>query len=390
VSTTEPTPEAGTSRRQRRRQREERRGRTRFVVSFLVATVLTATAALWLTGVIDTGDATSRPTVARDPAPIVTHPTTTAAAATTKTKCRSPLTTTTPLKLWIGGDSLAGSLGPSLGSMTAATGVVAPVYDSRVSSGLANPKFFDWPKHATQEMARLNPEVVAFIIGTNDYTVPNATSTAKTLDGTGQPAWSAVYALQVEQMLQILIGGTTPGTTPRTVYWIGAPILKDTKMDAGAVQINEVAQEVIARHPGVTYIDAHTLFAGPDGGYTTTLTGLNGKQVRMRAGDGVHLTPDGGDLLADAVFQRLDARCHVQAQTVAGFTQPVIQSKGSTAIPGTGRTPSGSRAGSATTSTTATPATTAPSASTAPTTTLPSTSTSPTAPSTTADPPPPT
>ena len=50
--------------------------------------------------------------------------------------CRSPLTTTDPLRLWIGGDSLAGSLGPALGTLTAATGVVAPVFDSR---GLERP-----------------------------------------------------------------------------------------------------------------------------------------------------------------------------------------------------------------------------------------------------------
>ncbi|MBV8952031.1 MAG: hypothetical protein JOZ99_14230, partial [Actinobacteria bacterium] len=70
------------------------------------------------------------------------------------------LTPDQPLRLWIAGDSLAGSLGPSLGDMTAATGVVQPVYDSRVSSALTTPSFFDWPKHAAGEVARLQPEAV--------------------------------------------------------------------------------------------------------------------------------------------------------------------------------------------------------------------------------------
>ena len=82
-------------------------------------------------------------------------------------RCRT-LSTTDPLRLWVGGDSLAGSLGPALGTITGATGVVQPYFDSRVSSGLADPGFFDWPDHATTEMARLDPEVVVFIIGTND------------------------------------------------------------------------------------------------------------------------------------------------------------------------------------------------------------------------------
>ena len=71
--------------------------------------------------------------------------------------------------VWVGGDSLAGSLGPSFGTIAGATGVVQPYFHSRVSSGLANPAFFNWPTLANKEMARLNPEIVVFIISTNDY-----------------------------------------------------------------------------------------------------------------------------------------------------------------------------------------------------------------------------
>jgi hypothetical protein len=172
-------------------------------------------------------------------------------------------------------------------------------------------------------------------------------------------------------MLQILIG---PGPVRRTVYWIGAPILKDTRMDAGASQVSEVAREVIARHPEATYVDAHALFADASGKYTTTMTALDGKKVVVRAGDGVHLTPDGGDRLADAVMDLIDARCDVRGQAIAGVTQPVIQTKGSTAIPGTGRSPSnGSRTGSGTTPATASPTTAAP-VTTSPPSTAPPTS----------------
>src|SRR5262245_12220906 len=47
-----------------------------------------------------------------------------AAAATTTTGVRNcrPLSATDPLRLWVGGDSLAGSLGPSLGKLAGATG----------------------------------------------------------------------------------------------------------------------------------------------------------------------------------------------------------------------------------------------------------------------------
>jgi len=82
--------------------------------------------------------------------------------------CRTPLTSKDPLRLWIAGDSLAGSLGPALGEMTGGTGVVAPTFDTRPSSGLTSPAFFNWPEHAREEVARIDPEVVVFIIGAKD------------------------------------------------------------------------------------------------------------------------------------------------------------------------------------------------------------------------------
>ncbi len=132
-------------------------------------------------------------------------------------------------------------------------------------------------------------------------------------------------------MLQTLVA---PG---RTVYWVGAPILKDAKKDAGVQLINAAQQAVIARHPEVTYVDSYHLFSDPLGKYTQTIPGPYGKPVRMRAGDGIHFTPEGGDRLANAVYTLLDARCRVRSQAVPGVQQKVIQSKGSTQIPGTGR-----------------------------------------------------
>jgi hypothetical protein len=271
-------------------------------------------------------------------------------------RCRSPLTVDDPLRLWIGGDSLAGSLGPSLGEQAAATGIVATTYDSRVSSGLATPGFFDWPTHATTEMARLDPEVAVFIMGANDFNVPRA----QPVDATGQPEWKAKYELLVEQMLDILDGEGDR----RPVYWVGAPTMQDRRKDAGVREINEVARTVVARNPDATFVDAAALFAGADGKYTASLPDENGKSVRVRTGDGIHFTPAGGDRLADAVFGLLDDRCRVEAQAVPGATQPVTKTPGSSQVPGTHREPTTPE----TTPTTAAPVTTTTAAATTTTT----------------------
>ena len=304
------------SRRQLREEREQRSRRTRNVVLGVVVLLVLVGAAVVATGVVSFGGGDTKQAAGSVRASGATS-STIATTSTTGRKCRA-LSSADPLRLWVGGDSLAGSLGPSLGAITGATGVVQPYFDSRVSSGLSNPGFFNWPDQATKEMARLNPEVVVFIIGTNDYTTPTA-----------DDSWKADYAKRVDTMLGILGADGT-----RTVYWVGAPILRDDKMDAGASQVNAVAQEVVAKHPEATYIDAHKLFADTDGKFAQNLPDETGKVVTMRAGDGIHLTVDGGDYLARAVFTPLDAQCRITAQKVDGQTKQTIQTEGSTQVAG--------------------------------------------------------
>ncbi|HYV60633.1 MAG TPA: DUF459 domain-containing protein [Acidimicrobiia bacterium] len=260
-----------------------------------------------------------------------THPTTTTSTAAPVTgaaapTCRTPLTSTDPLRLWIGGDSLAGSLGPSLGDLTGKTGVVQPVFDARASSGLLSRGFLDWPKHAGDDMSLYNPEVTVFIIGANDA--------ENIAEGTVRdPTWRAQYAALVEEMLTALRGNG------RAVYWIGAPVMADAGYSQRVQGVNEVFRDVAARHPDVTYVDAYTAFSGPDGSFASTLPVPGGGVARVRGADGIHFTPEGGDLLARQVFDQLDPACKVAQQAVPGVTKPTIEAQGSTSVPGTRRGP---------------------------------------------------
>jgi len=337
-------PDASTGRRHRRDERRRRRIRRAVAVvaalAVLAGFVLLATDAVRFGG----GDTPSLANTIHESGGEATPTTSTAVTAK---QCRT-LSTTDPLRLWVGGDSLAGSLGPSLGTIAGGTGVVQPSFDSRVSSGLADPGFFDWPDHATTEMARIDPEVVVFIIGANDWT---------TVSG---DAWKAAYTEKVDSMMKTLIG---PG---RTVYWVGSPTLKDDKMDAAVVEVNAVAQDVAKTHNKVHYVDAYKLFSDADGKYSAELADETGKVVTMRAGDGVHLTMDGADYLARTVYKLVDAQCAVTAQKVAGVTKPTIESEGSTQV-APGSSSSGSSGGTIAT----TPPATAPPVTEAPTTTPP-------------------
>jgi hypothetical protein len=356
----EPASGADAQLDRRHRRNERRRRKIRRVLGVVASCALFIGFVLVATDVVRFGGG-DKPSLANT---VEAGPGSAAAKATPSTIAARPcraLSVSDPLRMWVGGDSLAGSLGPSLGTIAGATGVVQPYFDSRVSSGLSTPDFFDWPDHATTVLSDISPDVVVFIIGANDWA---AADTA---------AGKADYTQKVDDMLNVLIG------SGRTVYWIGAPILRDEQMDAGVVQVDAIAAAEAKLHPEVQYVDAYKLFSDTDGMFALNLPDETGKVVTMRAGDGVHFTADGADYLARAVYKLIDTQCHVTAQQVAGQTKATIEAEGSTQVaPDSGSGSSGSGTGTVQTTPPATapdttPATTTPDPAPAPdpTTTTP-------------------
>jgi hypothetical protein len=228
------------------------------------------------------------------------------ARASTDTPPR-PLSHTSPLKLWVGGDSLAGAIGIALGDQTGSTGVVSTLVDYKVSSGLWNNDFRNWPQWATDEMASESPEAVVFVVGANDTPVVNRVDG----DDDGVPDWETSYREKVALMMDTFVGGDAK----RTVLWVGAPTMGASNLDDGAVEVNRVMrEEAEKRSPHVVYVDAYKLLSGPDGGYSRTIVDENGETITARIGDGVHFTSAGAAYMSRALFAVLDARFHISQQ----------------------------------------------------------------------------
>src|SRR6476646_9004937 len=307
-------PESGrsTSRRSTASQRHRRQLRRRILGTAGVV-VLVVLAALWFSDTLRIP--TDGPSLANGAEPDKTSTAGVNHVEGTTEPTHRALNPLQPLKLWVGGDSLAGALGPSLGKMTGATGVVQPYYDSRISTGLISGNI-DWPQHATEQLAPINPEVVVFMIGTNDAVVYNDSQAEE-------------YAQKVDEMMRVLIG------MGREVYWVNAPVLADSHDEQNVLEVNRIQREVSTRFPdNVTYVDAHTLFADERGNYQSSELDDNGKRVVMRASDGIHLTGAGGDHLAFTIFQLLDLRWKIRDQAVPGQAKKTIVARGSTQVPG--------------------------------------------------------
>jgi hypothetical protein len=237
-----------------------------------------------------------------------------------------------PLNLWIGGDSLAGLLGPALGDQVGATGVVKTVIDYRTSSGLWSNDIRNWYQRATDQMALVNPEAVVFIVGANDTPVVNGVDS----NGDEVPDWEAVYRLKVGRMMDLLVG-----PTHRTVFWLGPPTIGTRSMDRGAAAMSQVMrEEALKRSPDVTFLDTYKLFSTTDGSYSRRILDENGQEFTARIGDGVHFTTAGAEYLARAVFALVDARWRLlkQADTADPIGWNFVAGSGEV-VPGYSSTP---------------------------------------------------
>ena len=212
-----------------------------------------------------------------------------------------------PLKLWIGGDSLAGSFGLALGATAGATGIVDATIDYKVSSGLADNGIRNWLEHAQETMASEDPDAVVFIIGTNDASIVNSQDS----NNDGEPDWEVRYRQKIDEMMMTFVGGDRH----RTVYWLGPPTLRDDTLDKGAEALGPVMQEEAKKFGGdVVYVNTYALFSDKAGGYSESLSDGHGNLVQMRISDGVHFTVDGAKYLANAVWKLLDKRWNISAQ----------------------------------------------------------------------------
>ena len=363
----EPSPPS--RRRAERVERSERRARVRRIAAVAggALVVLAATAAtLVFTGAleVDRSSTTVRAASAGSDDP----PTTSTSTPRPGPTSRRPLTPDDPLRLWIAGDSLAGSVGPSLGELTANTGVVQPQYDSRVSSGLLNPNFFDWQEHAEEQLADLDPEVVVFVIGTNDANVWN-------------DSLENAYRIRTEVLMRILAG-----EKDREVLWVGPPVAKADDLEDGVLAVATIQREAAQKVPGVTYVDAHLLFDDEHGEYQYRFANLDGDIEIMRAGDGVHFSAAGADYLGEVLYNLLDPVWKLTKQSVPGAAKRVRETDGSTQIAGTHRSVNTETGSTSSTTRSVTPSTTTASSSSTSSSTTTSTTVATTTTSTSAPP----
>lgn len=203
-----------------------------------------------------------------------------------------------PLVMYVGGDSMARELGESLLALVGASGVVDTDLEYRVSTGLSRPDFFDWPARLQEEVTDRPMEVAVVLFGANDGQNLEALGTVLPF---GTPEWIAEYHRRVAAAMDVLYA---PG---RDVVWVGMPICRSASYSEKLRIMNQVYADETAKRPWVRFVDTYTMFSDTDGAYADYLPGAGHELTLMRQGDGIHWSRQGGDRVAQAVFDLVDA-----------------------------------------------------------------------------------
>ncbi len=219
------------------------------------------------------------------------------AAPADESALRTP-TADEPLRLYVGGDFMAQVFGESLMSASEATGVVDPALHYESASGLTRADYYDWPGALERDLEEHDAEVVVVMFGANDgqgITLADGTPVPAVSD----PRWVPEYRRRVGALMDQL---RAPG---RMVVWVGQPPMRSPDFAATVRTMNEAYAAEAALRPWLTYVDAAAVVGGEGGAYAENVPpapGSGDEPLVIRQPDGIHLTAEGGDLLADHVM----------------------------------------------------------------------------------------
>lgn len=229
-------------------------------------------------------------------------PTTTAVpgepATTTTTIVPTLATLPGQLRVGIYGDSMAMDLARSMQKQAVALPRVEITDNSRTSTGLARPDYYNWPARLAELLAAKDRDVVVFGVGGNDaQNLQNRLG--KGVGVIGTPEWEAGYRERVTQIMDPLNNGR------RRLIWMLPPPVRSAEMQATIDVMTRVSKEEAAKRPWVTLIDPGPTVTDPQGRYQDFITVAGQTPQRCRKSDGIHLATACQDRVATVVLNQL-------------------------------------------------------------------------------------
>jgi hypothetical protein len=174
-------------------------------------------------------------------------------------------------------------------------------------SGLARPEVFNWQQEYHAMLQQRHPDFVIVAIGANDgqgFVEGGVTYQF------GTPGWQSIYQQRVKAYIDILTAGGA------TVVWLELPPMKSSAYDARIALVNRIALTVVRASSHAIWFSTAGII-GDSNGRFRDFGNIDGKTVKLRQGDGIHLSDEGGELLAAKLLPWLAAQAPAPPATAS-------------------------------------------------------------------------
>ncbi len=198
-------------------------------------------------------------------------------------------------KVFFVGDSLMQGVAPHVMRILLKKHNIESINLSKQSTGLAYPKFFNWPQVAEDTFEKnANIKLMVVFMGANDpwdFPINKGGRFVKF----ASPEWEGVYRVRIQRLINV---ATSHGAE---VLWIGPPNMSDKKLNAGVIKLNKIyqSQVTIAKQH---YITANDVLGMKDDNFVKFMNIPNKGNVTLRTDDGIHFTTIGQKRIADKIM----------------------------------------------------------------------------------------
>jgi hypothetical protein len=171
--------------------------------------------------------------------------------------------------------------------------------DSHISTGISKPFLLDWPRYAARQVRRSQPRATVIFIGANDG-FDMRTSSGRKARCCGH-AWIVEYARRARTMMATYARGGAG-----RVYWLLMPQAREGFFRGVYPAVNAALKRAAApRGDHVRLVYLNRLFT-PHGHYRDFMR-WQGRLVRVRQADGIHLSATGASITASIVIRKMRA-----------------------------------------------------------------------------------
>lgn len=215
-----------------------------------------------------------------------------------------------PKILVVGDSMIAGGFGVFLERALKKEYALPVLRKGKSSSGLARPDFHDWHEAAAEIVKGWKPTASVVMFGGNDVQGLYMGRSGRASDRGDRAewirwnddGWDEEYGRRIDAFSEII------APAGERIFWVGMPVMRPTKFHARVQRVNMIYRARMAARSGATFVDAWDVLADENGAYAdkiaigTNEDGTPGKKIRVRAGDGIHLSPAGANVLRDHVL----------------------------------------------------------------------------------------